>query len=89
MKIQIGDNDPFHLSIKPVLTIIVGVALFCVGAFNIVLSAPGLSHVAAVIVGLALVAVGYRAAIREQSDFNKATDAMKREAEKKVEEAGA
>lgn len=75
IKIQIGDRDPWHLSPRPLILTGVGLAIFIVGAILFAISGVSWVQTALVTVGLACVAAGVAAMVREKRDMDAAIEA--------------
>lgn len=68
IKVVIGDDDPWHLSWKPIVVFVLGAAGFCTGGFDFVWSGPDVKQAAAVIAGLGLMVAAGRAMARETAE---------------------
>jgi hypothetical protein len=84
VKIKIGDNDPWHLSWKPLAVFVFGVLFFGLGAIWFVMDGASISRVALIIVGIVCWAMAYRAAVRERQQFDVSMGAKEQAAEKTV-----
>jgi hypothetical protein len=69
LKIQIGDNDPWHLSWKPAAVTAFGALCFGLGAARFVLDGITVSRAALLVLGIACWAMAYRAAVRERLEL--------------------
>jgi hypothetical protein len=78
-KIQIGDQDPWHLSARPLALLIAGLLAFCIGAGTVTLGFGGWWW-AVVIGGAALFARGMAEAIREKREMDAAIAQAEQEA---------
>ncbi len=66
--IRLGDLDPRTLSWKPLACIAVGVVGWCAAGYRLVLHEGGAVESGVVVVSLALIVVGVRAAMRERAE---------------------
>jgi len=88
-KFRLTDKNPLHLSLRPLLVFGLGVVNFGTAAFSVVMYDPTVERIVFLIIGVGLMAAGYRGAVRERSDFQGAISDQERAAEKKIDEAGA
>ena len=79
LKIRIGDEDPWHLSLRPLALLIVGLIAFCLGAGFVTLGFGGWWWLV-VCAGAASFARGMAEAIREKRDMDAAIEQAEKEA---------
>lgn len=84
MKLRIGDWDARHLSWKPLGIFAGGAACFGLGGFQFAIAGAGLGQAWAVVVGLASMAIAFRALVRERQEFDAALAGDERAAERSI-----